>query len=147
MTKAQAELISAAREFMIDVFAKAPEEALQGMTPQSIFERLMDLTPGMAEAQIKAAPDGAASVRLAQAIKAASAAEGLCAENFVIRESDVEAMMAAFRDKLCEGRVQMEFGPRSIGAMRHAVESVGGRVVEGKGKPKAPGLVDAGGRL
>ncbi|MBC05694.1 hypothetical protein [Thalassospira sp.] len=72
MSNSQTDLINAARGFMIDVFAKAPVEALQGRTAEGLFNELYALTAKQAAAQIKHAPDGAASVILAQAIKAAT---------------------------------------------------------------------------
>ncbi|KZC99718.1 MULTISPECIES: hypothetical protein [unclassified Thalassospira] len=78
MSKAQselAELISAARDFMIHVYAQAPKTALQGRTAESLFMELHDLSPEQAILQVKAVPEGAPSVRLAQAIKAASVAD------------------------------------------------------------------------
>jgi len=83
MSKAQselAELIGAARDFMIHVYAQAPKKDLQGRTAVSLFMELYDLTPDQAEAQSKAVPAGAPSVRLAQAIKAATVADDSQAE-------------------------------------------------------------------
>jgi hypothetical protein len=72
-TNPHQELINAAKGFMLDVFGKAPKKAMCGMTPNGLFQALCDMSPEDAERQCKSSPDGAASIRLAQAIRQAEA--------------------------------------------------------------------------
>ncbi|RCK40466.1 hypothetical protein [Thalassospira xiamenensis] len=69
------ELIAAARGLLIDILARAPQEALAGMSPEAVLRALCNLSPADAEKAIKEQPEGAASVRLAQAIRQAERAK------------------------------------------------------------------------
>ncbi len=120
MTKAQselAELISAARDFMIHVYAQAPAEALQGRTAESLFMELHDLSPQQAILQVKAVPAGAPSVRLAQAIKAATIANNNGQYEFgQLRDGCHEVIEAA--DPVIEAIKKMHPNDQGLDVMR-----------------------------
>ncbi|MBL4839362.1 MULTISPECIES: hypothetical protein [Thalassospira] len=74
-TDPQTELVDAARAFLLDVYGKAPKEAMCGMTPDGLFQALYSMSPSAAARNAKANPDGAPSIRLVQAIKRAERAK------------------------------------------------------------------------
>lgn len=93
MSKVQDDLIAAAREFVIDVLAKAPALDLQGYTPEALFEEIYNMSDEMlAMAQLFEA-DSAACVRLVLAIKAA---EGQPKDN----PGEIERLRAALGEQV-----------------------------------------------
>ncbi|WP_417624990.1 hypothetical protein [Paremcibacter congregatus] len=74
-----AELMDAARGFMLDIYGRVPADKRYGMSPENMIAAMAGLNSRQARAQSKAEPAAAAAIRLARALRDAQSHTALVA--------------------------------------------------------------------